>query len=67
MATESNDRFSNTFAQSNYIKNQIEVQNGSNGKLDAKMAELERNDRKISFNENAEVIDSEDEENATSL
>ena len=63
----SEDRFSDTFARNNYIKNQIEAQNnGAKNQLDA--PELsEKNERKISFNENAEVIDSEEEQNSTSL
>ena len=63
----SEDRFSDTFARNNYIKNQIEAQNnGTKNQLDA--PELsEKNERKISFNENAEVIDSEDEQNSTTL
>ena len=62
----SEDRFSDTFARNNYIKNQIEAQNGTKTQLDA--PELsDKNERKISFNENAEVIDSDEEDNSTSL
>ena len=58
----SEDRFSDTFARNNYIKNQIEAQN----QLEA--PELsDKIERKISFNENAEVIDSDEEDNSTSL